>query len=219
MGKVTGDRENYSKRDYSGKLVGKDAEGGAKEAYERLFSALTGEYPECRVVAVSSSKCAEGKSLLCANLAKTASNAGYKTVIIECDMRCPALGKILGVGSCGALGEILGAHKEYDSSLITNISDGLDALLCGSIPAEQHELLGSETMRELISHLRSEYDFLIIDTPPAEETADVEALSSLADCFILSAREGYSDKKATAEAERIIKSFGGRVIGVVENGG
>jgi Mrp family chromosome partitioning ATPase len=74
-------------------------------------------------------------------------------------------------------------------------------------------------MRELINHLRSEYDFLIIDTPPAEETADVEALSSLADCFILSAREGYSDKKATAEAERIIKSFGGRVIGVVENGG
>lgn len=219
MGDGAGDEENYSKRDYSNKLVGKGAPRCAEEAYVELFNILTHSYPECRVIGVSSAKCAEGKSLLCANLAKTAANAGYKTVLLECDMRCPALGKILGVGSRGALGEILGAHKEYDGSLKAGVSSKLDALLCGSIPAEQHELLGSDTMKELVNHLRSEYDYLIIDTPPAEERADTEALSPLVDGFILSAREGYSDKKATAEAERIIKSTGGRVIGVVENGG
>ena len=142
---------------------------------------------------------------------------GKNPIILEGDMRCPAMEKILGK-RCGiGLADIISGSVEYDSSRIEKLPSGLSVLHCGEIPGGQEELLSSETMRSLVNHLTEEYDLVIVDAPPVTELSDIRALCAFTDGFILSSRVGYSTNEEINQAAEAIKSLGGRVIGVVKN--
>src|SRR5690606_24775426 len=76
----------------------------------------------------------------------------------------------------------------------SNVQPKLDVIGCGSIPSNPSELLEQNKIDSLIKYLRTEYDDIIIDTPPAQFVTDAQILSRLSDVTLYLIRQGYTYK-------------------------
>jgi succinoglycan biosynthesis transport protein ExoP len=93
----------------------------------------------------------------------------------------------------------------------------LTVISAGFRPAGPTKFLASPEMRELMAQWRSEYDHIIIDTPPVLPFADALVMSAMADGVILVARSGVSRQKALVRARDILARMGTNIIGFVLN--
>ncbi|MCQ2380580.1 MAG: polysaccharide biosynthesis tyrosine autokinase, partial [Victivallaceae bacterium] len=123
----------------------------------------------CRTLLVTSTLSGEGKSFVSANMAASLADAGNRTLIINCDLRRPALSWTLGVESKKGLVNILAGESTFDDAVVRGIF-GLkfDALLCGPIPPNPGKLLLSAEFRGLIDDLKKKYEYIVIDADTAD---------------------------------------------------
>jgi capsular exopolysaccharide synthesis family protein len=132
-----------------------------------------------------------------ANLAIAYAQLGKKTILIEFDMRKPALGKVLNISSKeskGALSRFLINNDDNNKiNLIERTKiENLDIIFAGDIPPNPVELIAGEKTRLLFSHLKQLYDVIIIDTPPVGLVTDAVILSKYADINILVVRHNVT---------------------------
>jgi capsular exopolysaccharide synthesis family protein len=138
----------------------------------------------------------EGKSMVAANLAYTLSRRKQqRTLLVEGDVRRPALSQIFGLGRVPGVCEWL----QNENSPTTNIYSlqGLDLwiLPAGSASGNPLELLQSARLSVLMDRLATLFDWIIIDSPPVLPLADTSVWSRLADGILLVARQGTTEKK------------------------
>jgi capsular exopolysaccharide synthesis family protein len=94
---------------------------------------------------------------------------------------------------------------------------GLEVLPCGYIPPNPAELLGSTSMRELLTALRSHYDWILLDTPPILAIADTPVLSRWVDGVILVVAAERTGRPAILRTIDQLSRVGGKVLGIVLN--
>jgi capsular exopolysaccharide synthesis family protein len=87
----------------------------------------------------------------------------------------------------------------------------------GTPPPNPAELLASSNMRDLIMELRSQFDHIVIDTPPTLSVTDAVVLSPRADAAILVIRSGQTTKQALRRARDILMQVNAHVAGVLLN--
>jgi capsular exopolysaccharide synthesis family protein len=168
-----------------------------------------------QVIAVSSPQPADGKSLICANLAVSFSKDPHRrVVVVDCDLRNPSLHKILGTSmDPGVLG-----YFENDSMEAFCHMRRLGALYlmtAGGASDNPIEQLSSPRMRELIAYLRTEFDTIILDCPPFGPISDAQVLNSLADGMLLVVRRGKTSYRALEKACKSMDK--NKLIGLVFN--
>ena len=172
---------------------------------------------KCPVIGISSSLRGEGKSTTAVNLAYALAKDGSKTLLIDCDLRIPTVGKKVGVNSTKGLTNLLLGEafdvEEWQSPHQSNWY----VLTSGETPPNPSELLGSERMEKLLNRLREEFDYIVLDLPPVNLVSDAMSVSKFINGMILVVREGYSDKKSLDLCVRQIKLAGIRVLGCVIN--
>ena len=114
-----------------------------------------------KVFAFTSSTPGEGKTFTSANIAVSLAEAGYKTVIINCDLHKPALSNALGVTSTQGIVNVLVGEATINDVTIRNIRElSLDVILCGPIPPNPSRLLLSDEFAQIIADLRKEYEYI-----------------------------------------------------------
>jgi protein-tyrosine kinase len=159
----------------------------------------------------------EGKSMVAANLACTlARRKQQRTLLIEGDVRRPALSQIFGLGKVPGVCEWL----QNENSPMTNIYrlEGLDfwILPAGSASGNPLELLQSAKLSVLMDQLTTLFDWVIIDSPPVLPLADTSVWSRLADGILLVTRQGTTEKK---KLQRGLEALDQRkLIGALLNG-
>ncbi len=159
----------------------------------------------------------EGKSMVAANLACTlARRKQQRTLLIEGDVRRPALSQIFGLGKVPGVCEWL----QNENSPMTNIYrlEGLDfwILPAGSASGNPLELLQSAKLSALMDQLATLFDWIIIDSPPVLPLADTSVWSRLADGILLVTRQGTTEKK---KLQRGLEALDQRkLIGALLNG-
>ncbi|MCQ2353129.1 MAG: polysaccharide biosynthesis tyrosine autokinase [Victivallaceae bacterium] len=172
-----------------------------------------------RVIAITSSLAGEGKTFVSANLAATLADFGQKTLIINCDLRKPALSKALGVYSNVGLVNVLVEQYPLDDALQKNLFQRkLDALLCGPIPLNPLKLLDSEEFKTLLEKLRKQYDYIILDTPPCLEVSDGICIGKMADGVIFVSRIGKLREGNALNAIELLRQSKVSLLGVIANG-
>jgi capsular exopolysaccharide synthesis family protein len=87
----------------------------------------------------------------------------------------------------------------------------------GTPPPNPAELLASSNMRDMLDHLREEYDHIVIDTPPALSVTDAVVLSPRADAVVLVIRSGQTTKQALRRSRDILTQVNAKVVGVLLN--
>ena len=172
-----------------------------------------------KVVLVTSSVAGEGKSKLTANLAVVLAQLNARVLLVDADLRCPTLYKEVGMTGSPGLGAVLFekthpiVHPHPDCPTLS--------VLCGpSTPNYPSELLASQRMHDLLSIWRSEYDFILVDSPPVLPVADARILARMCDATLLVARHGFTSRQAIHRSYQLIQQQlpQGAVIGAVLNG-
>jgi polysaccharide biosynthesis transport protein len=185
-----------------------------------LLSRVNGVSP--RVILVTSPRPKAGKTTTVANLGISLAEIGRRVLLIDGDLRRPRLGKLFGLQFATGLSDALidggSGAITLESVIRTSPVPGLSVLPGGSEPANISKLLHSTYLDSLIETARSEYDFVLIDSPPMMGMADARLLSRNADGVILISRAGETSPEQLGEARERLADDGTPVIGTILNG-
>jgi succinoglycan biosynthesis transport protein ExoP len=192
----------------------------AAEAYRALRTSILlssfGAPP--KVILITSAVPQEGKTTISANSALVLAQRGSRVLLIDADLRRPGIDKLFGFRSRGGLSTLIsGVDRMEDVVVPYPQVPNLWILPSGPIPPQPVELLSSTVMKDCIIRWRSEFDHIIIDTPPCLSVTDAVVLSPEADRIILVARAGKTTKAALRRACGVLLHVNARVMGIVLN--
>lgn len=176
---------------------------------------LLPEARDQRIVAVVSPGRAEGRSFLAANLAVTFSQLGQKTLLIDADMRHPRQHELFGIPSDAGLSSML-AQRTLLSGVqkIPGLKD-LSVVPCGGPPPNPADLLARDVFGELLRSAAQAYEVVIVDTPAASESPEVELIAARAKGCVFVAREGWTSFDAARGLAQELVTLGASVVGTV----
>lgn len=139
----------------------------------------------------------EGKTFLSVNLAGIFALSGKKVLLIGMDIRSPKLNEYIGLPSLKGLTDYLtnkgGVIEDYINKL--NGFEAFDVLLAGSVPPNPTEMLMNKKLDELFVQLKSDYDFILVDTAPVSLVSDTLIVAKHADTFVYVVRANHLDKR------------------------
>ncbi|MGN4240628.1 polysaccharide biosynthesis tyrosine autokinase [Staphylococcus equorum] len=172
---------------------------------------------EIKSLLITSEKPSSGKSTVTANIATTYAQAGYKTLIIDGDMRKPTQQYIFDLTNFNGLSNfIIGKALSKDAIKETHI-ENLSVLTSGPVPPNPSELITSEKFTELFNKLSEEFDCILIDTPPVTTVTDAQLYAqNVRDCILI-IDSTANDKSEVKKAKELLEKSGGKVIGAVLN--
>jgi tyrosine-protein kinase Etk/Wzc len=191
------------------------------EAYRTLRTNVTfvsAEQRALRLICVTSPGPGDGKSTTAANLAITLAQQGARTLLVDADLRRPRVHHAFNLVQEPGLTDILVGTAGMAESLRPNVIANLDVLPGGALPPNPSELLGSEAMHRLLEQLRSRYDGVVFDTPPALAVTDATVLGAATDAVILVLWAGETEEAAAQRAVEMFRRVQARVAGAVLNG-
>jgi polysaccharide biosynthesis transport protein len=197
-----------------------DVRSPIAESYRHLRTSLllssAGQPP--RTILVTSSQPSEGKTTTAINTAFMLAQTGAEVLIIDCDLRRPRLHAQFEVPNSNGLTTWLSGERNLDNLLQTYPkTPNLKILTSGPVPPNPAELLGSEEMRRLLSHLSERFQHIIIDSPPAISFTDASILSTMVDGVMLVVHGGRSSRAVVRRAKQQLLDVGAHIFGVVLN--
>ena len=164
-----------------------DPKSMLSEAYNSLRSALllstANGLPKSLLI--TSSQPTEGKSTTSMAIARSVAKLGRKVLLIDVDMRRPAVHAIFGFDNKKGLSSVLTAQDSIESVLHALPQENLMVMTSGPIPPSPTDLLSSVAMTRLLKELSKQFDLLIFDSPPVLGLADAPVLASLVDAVLL----------------------------------
>ena len=199
--------------------------GAAAEQYRMLLHRLrwmraqrTQAIAGGAVIAVTSSVRGEGVSITAANLALTAARArDAKVALVDCDLRRGAAGALFGMGARAGLADVLTGKTEIGEALGRYSEGHLAVITAGRAPgSESASLLAGTRFAQTLSLLRTLFDEIYLDVPPALATADASVVAHQADGVVMVTRAGVTPREQVASAVRSL--MGAPVWGLVLNG-
>ncbi|MDR2753417.1 MAG: polysaccharide biosynthesis tyrosine autokinase, partial [Oscillospiraceae bacterium] len=172
---------------------------------------------EGKVFAVTSTFENEGKTTLAVNLALALAQKGKSVLLMDCDLRKPAVARSLGLEANEAAGLLpaIAGKASYEDSVQYIKHLRLFVLATGGVTDNPTECFGSQRMEQLMTKARSEFDYVIIDTPPARVVADCIVLAPYLDGLIYSIRYDYARAHQINETLDEIAVAGIKVVGSV----
>lgn len=171
---------------------------------------------EHQVISITSSGVHEGKSLIAANLAVSLSQLKRKTLIIDCDLRRPSQNAYFETSPQYGLVDLLDMKKTLTDVTVKNLHPYLDYMPAGFCTQNSTEYIASERFRALIAFIRDQYDYIVIDTPPAFAAVDAAVIASFSDIPILIANFRDTKKHELHEAyNQLLQVSFKRVFGLI----
>lgn len=196
-----------------------DPKSSISEAFRNMRTNVhyTNIDKELKVIQITSSVQAEGKSTIAANYAVTLAQSGKKVLIIDCDLRRPNVHRIFGMPNINGLTNVLIRENQLEKCIkFTKVQD-LYVLVAGPIPPNPSEMLESNRMREVISTAKVSFDIIILDSPPVLPVSDALIITNLADGTIVSVAVGTTERDMFKRTIESLESVGSNIIGTVVN--
>lgn len=154
-----------------------------------------------KVVAITSSAPGEGHSEIAAALARTAALMGQRVVIVDGNLRAPAIARALGLAaSPSGLMDVLGGKTPLSRALQRDSRSNAFVLSPAWRPRDAAQVLASPQMAGLIGHLRRTCDLVLIDAPPMLAAGEARFLINLADAVAIVVRTAHTPPEAVAHA-------------------
>lgn len=170
-----------------------------------------------KALAIVSPGSGEGRSFIAANLAVVFSQLGERTLLIDADLRNPRQHELFKLTNSTGLSGILAGRATTDAVVRIPSLVGLSVLPAGAVPPNPQELLGRPAFAETLATLSSDYDVVIIDTPPAANAADAQTVAVRAGAALVLARKNHSSLPALAALTNSLQQAGATLVGSVLN--
>jgi len=195
---------------------------GFSESFRSLHADLYFMSPDKRLqsVTISSALPAEGKSTIAVNLAQAASAMGNRVLLIDGDLRNPSIDRQMDIPNILGLSNLISNDTLNAEDIIQQSANNtnLFVLTAGQTPPDPARLLSSQRMEELIKNFQTQFDLVIVDTPPLGIIADAKFLVPHTDGLMMVVRIDQSDRSVVREVFDGLKISRTSVIGIVING-
>ena len=201
-----------------------------RESLAAIYGALRlslGTFNKPLSLVITSSVPSEGKSIVAANLAATLAGQGYKTLVVDCDLRRPSQHRYHSLDNRLGLMEWLRSDSPIAVDLMADSQLGIRALgesgkhfLLSSGGSTTHagSILENPRMDQLVSRLKQEFDILIFDTPPVGVFHDAALVGDYADHCVFVARQNVTTRQKTRHSVNLMDRSRAKVLGVIFNG-
>lgn len=192
----------------------------AAEAYRSLRTSVrfASADRDLKTILVTSSNAEEGKTSTLANLATVFGKAGYRVLMVSCDLRKPQLGKFFRIDeSVGFTSAIL--HDIPVTDLVQPVPDNENVWLLpsGPVPPNPAELLSSARAQRAFAQLRQAFDLVLIDSPPVLPVTDAVMLAKEADATLLIVATRQTKSGDLRRAAEKLAQVDAKVLGIVLN--
>jgi capsular exopolysaccharide synthesis family protein len=159
----------------------------------------------------------EGKTTVAVNFSAALAKLG-STCLVEADLRQPTVANVFNIEQKAGLADVLNGAISLPDALthVPGFRD-LEVLPCGSIPESPADVLSLPLMSEILETMRTQFDYVVIDSPPVIRFCDARFLSSLADKVVLVGRHGVTTRRAMQRAIELLKDAHASIAGVVLN--
>jgi capsular exopolysaccharide synthesis family protein len=184
----------------------------------RLVLLHTTQHDSAQVLLTSSAFGGEGKTMLSCHLAVNLATAGFRTLLIDADLRRPAVQKVFHIANEPGLCEVLRSEVDLASAIRQGPVENMSLLMAGDCKEQPTKLLACASFSNLLPVLREQYDYIIVDSAPLLPVVDSQFIAQHVDGVILSVIRNVSRLPAVhAACERLV-SLDVRILGVVVHG-
>lgn len=188
----------------------------------RASVSLLGDESKRKITLFSSALPGEGKTLTSVNFALAAAGQGRKTLLVDLDLRKPAVHKAFGLPreqEHGGATECLAGQAPFDQVIIRNTGvENFHLILSGKRAPNPGELLSTGRLNAMLDEACSQYDVVVLDTAPLLAVPDTRIVAPLADNICLVCRAEYVPKGAVRHVLKIIEEDGTPLSGIIFNG-
>jgi succinoglycan biosynthesis transport protein ExoP len=193
------------------------------EAFRNMRTTLSllGDEAHHRVFLLTSAVPGEGKTFCAYNTALAFAVEGQKTILVDADLRVPAVDRIFsdaeGARRHVGLSDYLAGNTDMDRIIMAGPQENLSVICAGVKTSNPGELLGADAFVTLIKTLVDKFDRIIIDSAPVNAVSDTLRITPLADYVCLVVRATKTPKKAIARAKKLIENARGKLAGFILN--
>ncbi|PSL01421.1 GumC family protein [Cecembia rubra] len=178
-------------------LVAEHPKSMVAESFRSLRSALfyIASEKKCKKILITSSVSGEGKTFVSLNLAAAMALSGKKTCLLGLDLRKPKMAEYVGLDSKTGLSNYLVNKAEKEEIIMETKYENLYLVPSGPIPPNPAELLLKDKMEEFLKHLETEFEIVVMDTPPIGLVSETMDLLRFSDVNLYIVRQNYTHKK------------------------
>jgi len=201
--------ENLEKMDYA-----------RREAFNSLRTNLQFCGDDTQVIMLTSCTPNEGKSTVTIELARSLSEDGKKTILIDADLRKSVLvgrHRIHSEGEIFGLSHYLSGQKKLPEVICETDIPKFDMIIAGPVAPNPTELLGKAYFNKMLTQLREDYDVILIDSPPLGWVIDAAVIAPSCDGAILVVESNAISYKYLQEVKKQLELTGVRILGAVLN--
>jgi capsular exopolysaccharide synthesis family protein len=197
----------------------RDSSRAVNDAYDRLIAKipLLKQKLGYRMFTVTGCEPGVGATTIAISLAVSLAGSGWKTLLLDADIRKGPAGKRLSSAGQAGLSELLKGEAEPPSAICKTNIEHLHYLPCGGETENPIVLFNSENMSKLMRMLSDQYDYVILDSPSLNTTVDAAVIASKTSGAILVAEHMHTKKSIIEVAMREMEQTGAAVIGIVLN--
>jgi capsular exopolysaccharide synthesis family protein len=167
------------------------------------------------MVGVTSAVSGEGKSTVSLNLALALAEVTDRVLLVDADLRRPAIADRLGIEGAVGLSTVLVGRAGFDDVVQEWGPRGLAVLTAGQIPPNPTELLSSPAMRDLAAELADRFDAVVFDSTPLLPVSDALLLSRVTTGMVVVANSRKVRRGQLSQALSVLAQVQARVLGVV----
>ena len=183
------------------------------EAMRTLRAALWLGSDPPKVVLVTAARPGEGKTTTALSLARSAAMNGERVLLIDCDIRQPAIGRLLRTEGAPGITDLLLGQAGYEQILRRDHLTALDWIPAGAAEIHSLGLFMSEAMAGLLERVRREYDLVVLDAPPALAMADARVVARLADATLLCVKWRDTPRSVVRNSLALLEDAKARIVG------
>ncbi|MED5370001.1 MAG: polysaccharide biosynthesis tyrosine autokinase [Myxococcota bacterium] len=190
------------------------------EAFRTLRSAI--QFAEVdsqhKALCVTSSLPGEGKSTVVANLGVSLAREGLRTLIVDCDLRRPTQHSFwASADNRVGLTQVLLGKESADKAIQQTGVEGLSLLSSGPIPPNPGSLVESLRLRQLLLELSRDYDFVLVDVPPALVVNDALLVAQMVGAMVVVVESGQTSRRIVEDTRQRLAAHELQPVGLVLN--
>lgn len=194
-----------------------DRKSTVSEAYSSIRAALlmSSRSGLPRTLAFTSVQAGEGKTTTSYATATGLGRIGKRVVVIDCDLRRPALHKAFDVANAHGMTDYLSGQAGVDDVLRPTDTDNVSIIPCGEIPPNPTELLSGPLFAELLTTLRGRFDAVLVDAPPILGLADAVIVGANVDGVVLVMESGRNYHGGLRSSVARLRKAGSHLVGAI----
>jgi capsular exopolysaccharide synthesis family protein len=159
-----------------------------------------------KVILITSSQPQDGKSFISFNLASSIASVGYKTIILDCDLRRPTLHVKFKEENSSGLSTYMIDHSSRENIIRNTFIKNLSFIPAGPVLPNSSELIESGALDELIDYLKKNYEYILIDTTPSGIVADAALMIKYSNINLLICRNNFTRKDVFTDVLNLLET-------------